>query len=297
MTWLNYHHLLYFWMIAREGGVAPAAKKLRLATPTLSGQVKKLEEQLGLRLFERQGRRLVLSSGGRIVFDYADQIFALGNELIGSVRDGLTVRPTRLVLGIADAVPKLIVRELLKPARLALPGLRLVCREGSTERLLGEIATHAVDGLITDAPIHAGTSVRVFNHALGETDVSVFGTAKLARKYAANFPRSLHGAPFLLPSEGASLRRSLDTWFEQHHVVPEIVAEFDDTALLESFAEDGAGLFVAPTAIADAIKHHGVVELGKLPGVRERFYVVSPERRLKHPAIVALREAARSELF
>ncbi len=298
MHWLNYHHLLYFWMIAREGGVAPAAKKLRLAIPTLSGQVKKLEDDFGERLFQRQGRRLALTDVGRLVYDYADQIFSLGAELTSAVRDGVGTRRPRLVLGIADSVPKLIVRELLKPARLAMPQLQLACREGQTDHLLADVAAHTLDALITDAPVPGGTPVRLFNHLLGESDVGVYATAKLAGSLKAKFPESLDGAPFLLPSEGTSLRRSLDLWFERHKLVPDIVAEFDDTALMKAFGEDGAGLFVAPSAIAATIvKQYDVVELGRLDGVSERFYVVSPERRLKHPAIVALHQAAKLELF
>jgi LysR family transcriptional activator of nhaA len=260
--------------------------------------VKKLEEELGERLFEKQGRRLTLTGIGRVVYDYADQIFSLGAELSSAVREGSTTRRPRLVIGVADSVPKLIVRELLKPARSAIPDLMLACREGSTSRLLADVASHSLDAFLSDAPVPGDSAVRVFNHLLGESDVSIYATPELAEQFKRKFPRCLNGAPFLLPSEGTSLRRSLDPWFEQHEVKPNIIAEFDDTALMKAFGEDGAGLFVSPSAIANTIvKQYGVVEVGRLEGVRERFYVVSPERRLKHPAIVAVQQAAKLELF
>lgn len=298
MEWLNYHHLLYFWLVAKEGGVAKAAAKLRLAHPTVSGQIRALERALGEKLFEKQGRRLVLTEMGTVVYGYADEIFALGRELMDTVKSRPTGGPLRLVVGIADVVPKLIVKKLLDPARAQARQVRMVCREGKTERLLAELAAHDLDVVISDSPLPAGSSVRAFSHLLGECGLSVFGRKDLAARYRKRFPRSLHGAPMLLPHEATTQRRALDAWFDERGVRPTIEAEFDDSALLGVFGQDGAGLFAAPTAIEGFIKkHYEVAVVGRLPEVRERFYAISIERRIRHPAVVAIYETARAELF
>jgi LysR family transcriptional regulator, transcriptional activator of nhaA len=296
MEWLNYHHLLYFWMVAREGGLAKAAAKLRLSHPTVSGQIRALERELGEKLFQKQGRRLVLTEMGRVVYDYADEIFGLGRELLDTVRGRPSGRPARLVVGIAEVVPKLIAKELLAPARQLAS--RVVCREDKSERLVAELASLNLDVVISDAPIPAGSNFKAFNHLLGECGVSVFGTRALANKYKKGFPRSLHEAPMLLPTEAASVRRSLDSWFDSQGVRPDIQGEFDDSALMEVFGQDGAGLFPASTPLEATVRKQFDVELlGRLPEVRERFYAISVERRIKHPAVVAISQAAREQLF
>src|SRR5512145_3254030 len=197
MEWLNYHHLLYFWIVAREGGLVPAGRVLRLSHPTLSAQVHALEERLGEKLFSRVGRRLALTEMGRVVYGYAEEIFTLGREMVDAVKDRSTGQPLRLEVGVADVVPKLVVRRLLEPA-LALPApVRLVCREGTQERLLGELAVHSLDVVISDAPVPAGSSVRAFSHLLGESGVTFFGARALAEPLRRSFPRSLQGAPIL----------------------------------------------------------------------------------------------------
>ena len=297
MEWLNYHHLLYFWLAAKEGSVTRAADELRLAQSTVSAQIRQLEHLLGERLFRREGRRLVMTDVGRMAYRYADEIFGLGRELLDAVKDRPTGRPLRFNVGIADQVPKLIAHRLLAPALAFDVPIRIVCREGKTTHLLGELATHALDVVITDAPLGPDTSVRAFNHLLGESGVTIYGTADRARGVRRRFPRSLTGAPFLLPAEGTTLRRTLDQWFAAHDVRPTVVAEFEDSALLKVFGQHGLGLFPGASAIEKQIcRQYGVVVAGRLEDVRERFYAISVERRLKHPAVVAISGAARATL-
>jgi LysR family transcriptional activator of nhaA len=296
LEWLNYHHLLYFWLVAREGGLVPAARVLRLSHPTLSAQVHALEEHLGEKLFTKVGRKLALTDTGRIVYRYADEIFTLGREMTETLKGRGVGQPARLDVGIVDVVPKLVVRRLLQPA-LHLSA-RLVCYEDSYEKLLADLALHTLDIVISDAPVPAGSSVRAFNHLLGESDVSFFGTSDLAGKYKKGFPRSLDGAPVLLPLENSTLRRALNQWFDRHEIKPRVVSEFEDSALLKVFGSDGIGVFPAPTVVEkEVMAQYGVRVLGRTSEVRERFYAVSVERRLKNPAVVAISESARSSLF
>lgn len=298
MAWLNYHHLLYFWTVAREGSIARATQKLHLTQPTISAQIHALEESLGEKLFLRSGRRLVLTEVGQVVYRYAEEIFTLGRELQDVLAGRPTGRPVRLTVGIADQVPKLLAHRLLAPAFGLTEPVHLVCREGKLDRLFADLTTHSLDLVLSDAPLTADTRVRAFNHPLGETGVSVFGVAPLADKYRRGFPRSLDGAPFLLPTEGTSLRRSLEEWFDRERVHPVVAAEFSDSALLKVFGMGGVGLFAAPTAIAaDVRRQYDVKALGTLEGVRETFYAITIERRLRQPALVAIMEAARNRLF
>jgi LysR family transcriptional activator of nhaA len=298
MEWVNYHHLLYFWVVAREGGLVAAGRVLRLSHPTLSAQIHSLEDQLGEKLLTRVGRKLALTETGRVVFRYADEIFTLGREMVDTVKGRSTGQPLRLDVGVADVVPKLVVRRLLQPA-LSLPEpVRLVCYEESFEKLLAELALHSLDIVISDSPVPTGSSVRAFNHLLGETGVSFFGTKDLVKTYKKGFPGSLNGAPLLLPLENLTLRRSLNQWFDKNGIKPRVVAEFEDSALLKVFGGDGVGLFPAPTVVErEVASQYGVEVLGRVEDVRERFYAISVERRLKHPAVVAISDAARQELF
>lgn len=298
MEWLNYHHLLYFWLVVREGGLAKAAARLRLSHPTVSGQVRALEEALGEKLFVKEGRRLVLTEMGRLVFGYAEEIFSLGRELMDAVKGRPTGRPQRLVVGVAEVVPKLIAKRLLDPARSLTPKVLLVCREDKTERLFGELAAHEIDVVLSDTPLPPGSGVRAYNHMLGECGVSIFARRDLAARARKGFPQSLDGAPMLLPTGATSLRRSLDHWFEEHGVRPDLVAEFDDSALLKVFGQDGMGLFPSPAAIEEEVcRQYDVVRVGRIAEVRERFYAISGERRIRHPAVSAICDSARTELF
>lgn len=298
MEWVNYHHLLYFWVVAREGGLLPAGRVLRLSHPTLSAQIHALEDALDQRLFAKVGRKLALTDVGRVVFRYAEEIFTLGREMVETVKGRSTGRPLRLDVGVVDVVPKLVVRRLLQPA-LSLPEpVRVVCYEASYEKLLADLALHALDIVIADAPVPSGSSVRAFNHLLGETTVSFFGTKSLVSTFKRGFPTSLNGAPMLLPLENSVLGRALHQWFDRHGVKPRVVAEFEDSALLKVFGGDGIGVFTAPTAVEKEVcRQYGVFVLGRAPEVKERFYAVSVERRLKNPAVVAISESARHEVF
>jgi LysR family transcriptional activator of nhaA len=297
MEWLNYHHLLYFWTVARLGTVARASQELRLAQPTISGQIRALEDQLGEKLFQRSGRNLVLTEVGRLVFNYAEDIFATGRELMDTLKDRPTGRPVRLQVGVADEVTKIIAYRLLEPALHLAQPVHIVCRDGASERLLTDLATHALDLVIADTPISPSIKVKAFSHPLGETPVTVFGVPKLAAPRRKNFPRSLDGAPFLVPTVGKTLRRTLDHFFDQESIRPRIVAELDDSALLTTFGQGGAGLFVAPTVLEkEVMRQFGVTMVGRLEEVRERYFAISVERRLKHPAVIAISQAANEML-
>jgi LysR family transcriptional activator of nhaA len=298
MEWLNYHHLLYFYTVAREGSVTRAAQVLRLAQPTLSGQIRRLEEVLDEQLFVRQGRHLVLTDVGRTVYRYADEIFSLGRELMDTLRGRPTSRPARLLVGIADVVPKLVAHRLLETALRLEDPVQLVLREGKTDDLLAALATQAFDLVISDSPLGSHLKVRAFNHLLGSCGVGFFAAPALAARHRGRFPKCLDGAPMLLPTDNTVLRRSLEQWFERIGVRPRVVAEIEDTALLKVFGQHGEGLFPAPEIMAGEIRRqHGVRTIGRTEEVREQFYAISIERRIKHPAVAAITERAREEIF
>jgi len=298
VDWLNYHHLLYFWVVAREGSITRACAQLHLAQPTISSQLRKLETSIGEKLFQRVGRNLVLTETGQLVFRYADDIFALGRELTDVLHGRPTGSPLRFYVGVADVVPKLIAFRLLEAALHLPEPVQLTCEEGKLDYLLMELAGHRLDVVLSDQPLGAMAHVRAYSHLLGQCGVSVFGTPALARKYRARFPRSLDGAPMLVPMRNTSLRRSMDQWFDSEEIQPNVVGEFADSALLKVFGTAGVGLFAAPSAIEEEIgRQYRVRPLGELPEVREQYYAISAERKLKHPAVGAIVEAARQELF
>ncbi len=298
MEWLNYHHLLYFWTVVREGGVLAASRKLRLRQPTVTGQVRALESALGEKLFERSGRRLVLTEAGSFVYRYADEIFTLGRELQDGLKGRLSTRPRKLLVGVAEVVPKLIAHRLLEPAMKLGDDIQLICTEDRAERLLADLAIHQLDLVISDSPVSAGSNVRAYNHLLGECGVSLFASSRLAARLRRGFPRSLDGAPFLLPAEGTSSRRLLMQWLEREGIRPRIRGEFQDSALLKAFGQAGEGVFPGPSAIEVEIRSQYSVEVvGRAGSLREQFYALTVERKLKHPAAVAISEAARAELF
>ena len=298
MDSVNYHHLKYFWAVAREGGLVPAGKLLHLSHPTLSVQIHALEEHLGEKLLTKVGRKLVLTEVGRVVYRYAEEIFALCTEMLDTVQGRGEGRPLRLNVGIADVLPKLVVRRLLQPALGLAAPVHLVCYEESFDRLLAGLAAHSLDIVIADTPVPSGASVRAFSHLLGETPVTFFATKALATTYRRGFPSSLSGAPMLLPLENVALRRALNHWFDRQHLKPRVIAEFEDSALLKVFGADGVGIFAGPTVVEAEIRtQYRVDVVGRAPDVRERFYAISAERRLKHPAVVAISSAAREEFF
>jgi LysR family transcriptional activator of nhaA len=292
--WLNYHHLLYFHATAREGSMTAAARRLRLAQPTLSGQIKQLEDTLGEPLFERRGRRLELTAMGRTVYSYADEIFGLGQELLQAVRGRPSGRPLRLAVGVSDALPKLAVYRLLEPVLALEGGARLDVRDGDAPTLLAELGAHRLDLVLSDSPLPSGSGIRAYSHALGECSVTFFARADLAAQLAPGFPRSLDGARLLLPGSGDALRRGLDEWLDRQDLRPDIVGEIADSALLKVFGQAGAGVFAAPSAVRDEVRaQYNVEVVGETQDVRERFWAISPERRIRHPAVGAVVSGAR----
>ncbi len=298
MERLNYQHLYYFWTVAKEGGITRACEKLHLAQPTISGQLAVFEQAVGEKLFHRDQRKLVLTDTGRAVFHYAEEIFALGRELTNTLKGNAGGQGLRLNIGMADALPKLIAYRLIEPA-LRLPDpVHVVCYEDKAERLLAEISLHGLDLVLSDIPATPSTGTRTFNHLLGECGVAVFAIPELATRYRPNFPRSLNGAPLLLPTSSTALRRSLDQWFGAEGLCPNIRAEIEDSALLKTFARAGVGLFVAPVAVETEIRYqYGAEVIGRIDAVRERFYAVSAQRKLKHPAVLAILKNAQEGLF
>jgi LysR family transcriptional regulator, transcriptional activator of nhaA len=294
MEWLNYHHLLYFWTVVRTGGIVPAARELRLAPSTVSVQVRRLEESLSEKLFRRSGRRLVLTEMGRLVHGYAEEIFSMGRELTEAVRGRPTGRPMRLVVGVADVVEKLVAQRLVEPALRLPEPVRVVCREASPAQLLGALARHEVDMLITDAPVGPEVEFRAYSHLLGESGVSFVATPPLAAACRRGFPASLDGRPMLMPTGNMAIRRSLDQWLEERQIRPRVVGEFEDGALLREFGTAGHGVFVAPTMVEEALlRAHRLRTVGRTEAVRARVYAISPERRIKHPAVAAICQAER----
>ena len=297
MEWLNYHHLLYFYTVAREGGVAAASRRLRLSQPTISTQLRQLEERLGAPLFDRSGRKMVLTEAGRTAFRYADEIFGLGRELVDSLQGRPEGRPLRLRLGISEALHKRVAYRLIEPA-LQLPGgVQVECHQDRLDRLLPLLASHELDLIISDAPLGPG-AVKAFNHPLGHSEVAIFAAPALATRLRRGFPGSLDRAPFLLPATGCALRRELEHWFDRIGIRPDIVGEFDDSGLLKAFGQSGVGAFAGPTVVSDeVIRQYRVRELGKAEAIAERYFAISSERRLKHPGVVAISTAARDARF
>jgi LysR family transcriptional activator of nhaA len=295
---MNYKHLRYFWAVAKAGGIGRASERLHLTPQTISGQLSAFEDALGHKLFARAGRRLELTEAGRLVLSYADEIFTVGGELEEALRHRTGGLPLQFKVGVADSVPKALAYRLIEPAVRLPEALRLVCREGPIAGLLSDLATHKLDLVIADGPMPAGMSVRGYNHLLGECGITFFATPALARKHKAKFPHGLEGAPLLLPGETAAVRPGLIQWLESIPVRPRIVGEFDDGALMKAFGQAGIGIFAAPSAIsAEVRRQYGVVAIGRTEVVRERFYAISVERRLTHPAVVAISSAARTGLF
>lgn len=291
MDWLNYHHLYYFWLVAREGSIARAAKLLHLAHPTISKQLQQLESSFSEKLFDRAGRNLVLTEFGHTVFRYAEEIFSVGRELQDAVRKKSGGRPARFEVGIVEVLPKLVAHRLLEPAFQLEEDVHIVCRQGKHDELLAELAVHRLDLMFSDAPVSPTASVKAFNHLLGESGLSFFATSQFASVYRQNFPNSLNAAPFLLPADKTAVRRNLEQWFYTEGLRPRIVGEFEDTALMKVFGQDGVGIFPAPTMIEKEICHqHKVRVVGRTDAVCERYYAISVERRIKHPAVLAICE-------
>ncbi len=298
MANLNFKHLRYFWMVAKSGSIAAASKRLHLTPQSISGQLRELEEDLGVDLFRKAGRGLEVTETGRRIFSYADEIFALGNELLDVALDKTAAKSRPFRIGIADSVPKSVAYRVVEPALRMGESIRLICREGQLAALLADMAVHRLDMVIADRPMPINLNVRGYNHLLGESDLTVFGTARLAGSLPGAFPAMLDKAPFLLPGEDVAVRPRLVQWLEAQNLYPRTVGEFDDSALLMSFGQAGAGLFAAPSAIADYVcQQYAVQALGRIDSVAEQIFAITTERRLTNPAIVAVVKATRREVF
>lgn len=295
MSRLNYQHLYYFWTVAREGSIAAASRTLRLSAPTISVQVRQLEATYGQDLFVRTGRTLELTEVGRTTLRYADSIFGAGRELEGFLEGHRHGGPLRVEIGVAQALPKLVTWQLIDPARHLAEPCHIVCREEPPAKLIEQLALHQLDVILSDVPLQGGPNVRLFNHLLGESTVSFFAVPELADRLAGGFPGSLDGADVVLPTIGSEMRRSLDAWFTRVDAHPNVVAEFDDLALLKVAGEHGLGVIPVPSVVAEqAMEHYRVAYVGLADGVTERFYAVSAERQIAHPAVSAIVSPATS---
>lgn len=297
MEWLNYHHLRYFWSVAREGSLAAAAKKLNVSPPSISAQIRDLEEMLDVRLFRRDGRANVLTDEGQLMLRYADEIFLLGRDMVSALRQRPTEQAFRLQVGVCDSLPKLVAYAILEPAIL-LPSVQLVCREGKLHEMLAQLALHRLDIVLADEPASSGANLRAFNHALGESPVIFCAEAGLAKKLKRGFPRSLDGAPALLPADQMPLRRAVENWFRTKRVVPRVRAEFEDLALMKVMASHGAGFVPLPeAALSEASTRYGLVPIGAAENCRQQFYAITAERKITHPTISLLTSQARKLVF
>ncbi|MFT4863460.1 MAG: LysR family transcriptional activator of nhaA [Pseudohongiellaceae bacterium] len=298
MRHLNYNHLQYFWTVAKEGSITKATSVLHLTPQTISGQLKLLEDSIGEALFSRVGRGLVLTETGHLVFQYADEIFSLGAELSSKMRSGDIGVPEGLKVGIVNSIPKLIAFRILKPALKSKQPLRLVCKEGNLEDLLGDLAVHQLDIIIADCAIPLGFNVKAYSHAIGESSIAFFCSKDEAKKYQKDFPKSLHKAPMLVPTTNNPVRSGIEDWFERQDISPRIVAEFEDSALMKVFGGEGVGVFPGPNVMRNEIEGmYGVSHIGSTQTVVENYYAISPERKLKHPIVLQLIESARQNLI
>jgi LysR family transcriptional regulator, transcriptional activator of nhaA len=298
MAHLNYKHLRYFWIVAKAGSIARASEQLHVTPQSISGQLSELQDALGAALLQRAGRGLALTDAGRRILGYAEEIFALGDELLDVVRDQASHTALPFRIGVADSVPKSVAYRVVAPVLHMPEAVRVICREGRLVSLLGELAVHRLDMVIADRPMPADINVRAYNHLLGVSDLTVFAAPSLAKSLKGKFPARLDKAPFLLPGEGVAIRAGIEQWFEANDVHPRVIGEFDDGALLKAFGQSGAGAFVAPSAIADYVcQQYHVEAIGRIDSVSEELYAITTERRIRHPATIAISQAAAQEVF
>lgn len=298
MANLNFKHLRYFWMVAKAGGIARASERLHLTPQSISGQLKEFEEALGVKLFRRVGRGLELTEAGQRILGYAEQIFALGEELLATLREGQQTQSVTFRVGIADSVPKMVAYRLVEPSLAFAEPVKLICREGSLTNLLADLAVHRLDMVIADRPLPDNLNVRGYSHFLGASGVSVFGAKSLLHSKGMDFPRLLDGAPFLLPGADVALYARLRRWFEVEYLHPRIVGEFDDSALMMAFGHAGAGFFAAPSAIeSQVVRQHDVAVVGRIDSVRDQVFAITLERKLNHPIVAAICRFAQHDIF
>lgn len=295
---LNLKHLRYFWAVASHGTIVQAAEALFITPQTISGQLRELETQIGSELFRKEGRQLVLTETGRMVFSYADEMFRLGMELQDMLAGRSPGTAITLKVGVAMVVPKLLAYRVLEPVLQMPDPVKLICHEAPLVDLLADLSVHKLDMVLADSPISPTLNIRAYNHALGESGITFLAVPGEAKRLRRSFPQSLDGARMLMPSSGSSLRRNLEIWFERQQVEPLVVAEFEDRALMKAFGERGSGVFTSPTAVEqDVMDKYGVEVVGRSDEITESFYVISPERHIKHPAINTITQVAKSELF
>lgn len=298
MSSLNFKHLRYFWMVAKTGSIAKAAAQLHLTPQSISGQLTEFADTLGVELFRRVGRNLELTETGRRILSYAEDIFSTGDELLELVRDKTFTTTISFRVGCADSVSKLIACRLVEPALKLREPVKLICREGRLASLVADLAVHRLDLIIADRPMPSHLSVRGYNHLLGESGMTVFATAELAKQLGKGFPACLNGAPILLPGEDFAIHQRVLQWLEKSQVHPRVVGEFDDSAMIKAFGQSGAGAFFAPTVIASQVcDQYGVVRLGQVDSLVEQVYAITTERRMSHPATLAISAMARDKLF
>ena len=298
MEWLNYHHLRYFWTVARKGGVRKAAEDLHVSQPSISAQLRLLEESLGQKLFRRGGRNLVLTETGQLVLNYADEIFSAGRELMNAVKQRPGKHPVRVNIGLTDAFPKLIAFQILRAAFRSEAAIHMICREGEIGPLVSHLQAHRLDIVLADEPASSALKAKTFNHRLGRSGITFCAVPSLAAKLRRNFPQSLDGAPALLPTQNMGMRAALETWFDSNEIRPRLVGEFEDSALMEVCSTGGRG-FTAVHTVVDraALKHFGLRVIARVDECGTDFYAITAERRVKHPAAVAITEHAYSSVF
>lgn len=295
VEFLNYHHLRYFWTVAKEGSLRRASELLRVSQPSICTQIKLLEASLGESLFRPSGRSLELTEFGQLICGYAEDIFTLGSEILRATKQAPSVRALRLQVGVVDSFPKLMSYEILRPVLEHQPPVQLICQEGKLADLVSQLNTHRIDVVLSDEPASPGIAGRVFNHALGSSDITFCAMPHLAKKLKGRFPKNLNGAPALLPTHNCNLRRDLEKWFESTGVQPRAVAEFEDTAMMKIVATSGLGVIAVPTVVAsEAIERYGFVPIGRTKEVEIQFYAITAERRFTHPAILAITRRLRS---
>jgi len=291
---LNYHHLRYFWTVAKEGSLRRASETLRVSQPSMCTQIKLLETNLGEALFRPSGRSLELTEFGQLIYGYAEEIFTLGSEILRATKQAPSVRSLRLHVGIVDSFPKLMSYDILRPVFEHQPPVQLTCHEGKLADLVSQLSTHRIDVVLSDEPASPGMAGKVFNHPLGASEITFCAMPGLAKKLKGRFPRNLDDAPALLPTQNCSLRRDLENWFRSSGVQPRVVAEFEDAALTKIVATSGHGFIVVPTVVAsEAVERYGFVPIGRTKDVKTQFYAITAERRFTHPAILAITESLR----
>jgi LysR family transcriptional regulator, transcriptional activator of nhaA len=298
---MNFKHLHYFWVAAKAGGVMRAGEQLHTTPQTLSGQIKLLEERLGRQLFRKAGRKMELTDDGRVALRYADEIFALGSELEGAMREKRSSSGTQVLefrVGVEDALAKTVAYKLLEPAlQLDVP-VHLVCTEGRFTDLMAQLALHRLDLVLADEPLTSRLSVKAFNHPLGRSSVSFFCAPALRGRLRGPFPACLNDAPMLIPGGSSSVRPQFETWLTRHGLHPRVLAEFDDGALMQAFGREGRGVFLSPTVVEDEVAtQYGVEIIGRSDEMADQFYAITVERRITHPGVAAITSAARGSLF